>query len=64
MGKLRLETQISIVGYIAEVNGNTDWMLWNRGPVWTWDSEWQKYHVWKNQDSGIGTPAINTVNFG
>jgi dihydrofolate reductase len=45
MKKLILEVQMSIDGFIAEVNGNTDWMLWNWGPDWQWDNELQKYHT-------------------
>ncbi len=45
MRKLILEVQMTIDGFIAGVNGNTDWMLWNWGPDWTWDSELQKYHT-------------------
>ena len=28
---------MSMDGYIAEKNGNTDWMVWNRGDEWDWD---------------------------
>jgi dihydrofolate reductase len=45
MRKLILEVQMSIDGFIAEVNGNTDWMLWNWGPDWKWDNELRKYHT-------------------
>ncbi|HEY3429869.1 MAG TPA: dihydrofolate reductase family protein [Cyclobacteriaceae bacterium] len=45
MRKLILEVQLSIDGFIAETNGNTDWMVWNWGPDWKWDNELQKYHT-------------------
>lgn len=45
MRKLKLETQVSIDGFIAETNGNTDWMIWNWGPDWSWDDELQWYHT-------------------
>jgi dihydrofolate reductase len=45
MRKLKLETQVSIDGFIAGINGNTDWMIWNWGPDWTWDEELQRYHT-------------------
>ncbi len=45
MRKLILQVQMSIDGFIAETNGNTDWMLWNWGPDWQWDDELQKYHT-------------------
>jgi dihydrofolate reductase len=43
MRKLILQVQISIDGYIADVNSNTDWMIWNWGLNWTWDKELQQY---------------------
>ena len=45
MRKLKLETQVSIDGFIADSNGNTNWMIWNWGPDWTWDEELQRYHT-------------------
>jgi dihydrofolate reductase len=45
MRKLKLETQVSIDGFIADVNGKTDWMIWNWGPGWTWDEELQRHHT-------------------
>jgi dihydrofolate reductase len=45
MRKLKLEIQVSIDGFIADINGKTDWMIWNWGPDWTWDEELQKYHT-------------------
>jgi dihydrofolate reductase len=45
MRKLILETQLSIDGYIAETDGNTNWMLWNWGPDWKWDFELQQHHT-------------------
>jgi dihydrofolate reductase len=45
MRKLKLETQVSIDGFIADINGNTDWMIWNWGPDWTWDEELRMYHA-------------------
>ena len=45
MRKLKLETQVSIDGFIADINGNTDWMIWNWGSDWTWDEELQRYHT-------------------
>jgi hypothetical protein len=45
MRKLKLETQVSIDGFIAGIDGNTDWMIWNWGPDWTWDEELQLYHT-------------------
>ena len=45
MRKLILETQVSVDGFIAEPDGNTNWMIWNWGPDWTWDKELQKHHI-------------------
>ena len=43
MNKLILETQISIDGFIADESGNTNWMLWNWGPDWSWDEKLQTH---------------------
>lgn len=45
MRKLILETQLTIDGYLAGINRETDWMIWNWGPDWSWDKELQKYHT-------------------
>lgn len=45
MRKLKLETQLSIDGFIADHSGSTDWMIWNWGAEWTWDRELQNYHT-------------------
>ena len=37
MRKLKLQVQISVDGYIAEPNGEMDWM------VWDWDEELKNY---------------------
>ncbi len=45
MRKLKLEMQVSIDGFTADGDGNTDWMVWNWGDDWTWDDDLRKYHV-------------------
>lgn len=45
MAKLILEMQTSIDGYIATQKGETDWMIWNWGPDWTWDKKLQDFHT-------------------
>jgi len=35
--KLKLEMQVSLDGFALDVDGKTDWMLWNWGEVWIWD---------------------------
>jgi len=45
MRKLKLEIQTSIDGFIADANGNTDWMIWNWGPDWAWDKALQQFHT-------------------
>lgn len=37
MRKLKLQTQVSVDGFIAGPNGEMDWMVWN------WDDELKKY---------------------
>ena len=45
MRKIKLEVQLSIDGFMADQQGKTDWMVWNWGPEWTWDSELKQYHT-------------------
>ena len=44
MRKLILQVQMSVDGYMADKNGNTDWMVWNWGEEWNWDGELRTYH--------------------
>jgi len=37
MRKLKLQVQMSVDGYIAGINGEMDWMVWN------WDDELKQY---------------------
>jgi len=46
MGKLKLQVQISIDGYIAGPNGEMDWMIWN------WDDQLKKHVSEINQSIG------------
>src|SRR5882762_297562 len=45
MRKLKLQVQISVDGYMASTSGKTDWMIWNWGPEWTWDTALRKYFI-------------------
>jgi len=36
---------MSLDGFIAGPDGETDWMVWNWGPDWTWDKALQDYHT-------------------
>jgi len=45
MGRLILEMQTSVDGFMAAPDGNTDWMIWNWGPQWTWDKAMQDFHT-------------------
>lgn len=45
MRKLKLEIQITVDGFIADPNGNTDWAIWNWAPQWNWDKALQQYHI-------------------
>lgn len=44
MRKIKLEAQLSIDGFMADHQGKTDWMVWNWGSTWTWDTELRQYH--------------------
>ncbi|EFH83437.1 dihydrofolate reductase family protein [Ktedonobacter racemifer] len=44
MRKLILQMQMSVDGYVADENGQTDWMVWNWGEEWNWDAELRRYH--------------------
>jgi dihydrofolate reductase len=43
MRKLKLVTQLSVDGFLADSSGKTDWMVWNWGPTWNWDKELQEW---------------------
>jgi len=45
MAKLILEMQVSLDGFMAGPEGQTDWMTWNWGPEWCWDKELQHFHM-------------------
>lgn len=45
MRKLKLQIQLSLDGYIADVHGKTDWMVWAWGSQWTWDDALKKYFI-------------------
>lgn len=45
MRKLKLEIQLSIDGFAADAQGNTDWMVWNWESVWNWDKALQDFHT-------------------
>ena len=52
MRKLKLLTQLSIDGYLADSSGKTDWMVWNWGATWTWDKELQEWFTDLTQSIG------------
>lgn len=45
MRKLKLEVQLSLDGYLANEDGQTNWMIWNWGSEWSWDDELKDYHT-------------------
>lgn len=45
MRKLKLEIQMSIDGFIAEPDGNMNWMIWPYSDNWKWDEELRQYHT-------------------
>lgn len=45
MAKLILEMQTSLDGFMAGPAGQTDWMVWNWGPDWTWGKGLQDFHT-------------------
>lgn len=58
MGKLILETQTSIDGFIADNQGGTDWMVWNWGAEWNWDKDLQAYHT--NLNKSVNSILISS----
>lgn len=52
MGKLLLETQVSVDGFMADANGGTGWMVWSWGPEWGWDKALQAYHTRLHESLG------------
>jgi dihydrofolate reductase len=45
MRKLKLAMQLSIDGFVADINGRTDWMVWAWGNNWLWDDALRQYHT-------------------
>jgi dihydrofolate reductase len=45
MKKLKLQVQLSLDGYMADAQGNSDWMVWNWGPLWTWDEALRQHFI-------------------
>lgn len=45
MRKLKLQVQISIDGYVADIHGKTDWLVWNWGSEWNWDKDLKKHFI-------------------
>jgi dihydrofolate reductase len=45
MRKLKLEMQISLDGFAADINGKTNWMIWDWRPKWNWDDELRSFHT-------------------
>jgi dihydrofolate reductase len=43
--KLKLEMQVSLDGFALDVDGKTDWMLWNWGEDWNWDKALRRRHI-------------------
>lgn len=43
MRKLILQTQLSLDGFVADIDGNTNWLLWNWGRESRWDEGLKKY---------------------
>ena len=45
MKKLKLQVQLSLDGYMADMQGCSDWMVWNWGPLWTWDEALRQHFI-------------------
>lgn len=45
MRKLILQMQTSLDGFVADIDGDTSWMMWSWGPDWTWPAGLQQYHT-------------------
>ena len=45
MRKLKLEVQLSLDGFAADIKGKTNWMIWDWQPKWNWDKELRAFHT-------------------
>ncbi|MBB6673666.1 dihydrofolate reductase family protein [Cohnella nanjingensis] len=45
MRKLLLQMQMSIDGYVVDMDGSMDWMVWSYGNDWAWDTKLRQYHT-------------------
>lgn len=43
--------QVSLDGFMAGPDGDTNWMIWNWGPQWAWDDTLKKYHTQLTQSA-------------
>ena len=64
MRKLKLEVQLSLDGSAADIEGKTNWMVWDWQPAWNWDEELKNFHTALQTSSGTILLGKKTASSG